>query len=108
MPRSRQHVGVHAGLERPEIHQLDLGPTNVWHYEYHDVVGPAPPEMGAVHVRTPRSVQPCPWTWQHRELPRRCPFFRRRLLHHPFAPVVVEVTWTEQLPPKFSSSVACR
>ena len=120
MPRSCQHVGVHAGLEHSEIHQLDLGPANAWYREYHDAAGPAPPEMGAVHVRTPRSwsapgrcgsrlrrrwaAQPCPWTWQHRELPRRRPFFRRRLPHQPFAPAVVGSARTEQPPPKPSSS----
>ncbi len=55
MSRSCQHVGVHVGLERPGIHQLDLGPTNVWYCEYHDAVGPAPPEMGAEQARTSRS-----------------------------------------------------
>ena len=108
VPRSCQHAGVHAGLERPEIHQLGLGLSCVWHCECHDAVGLAPPECGVEHVQSPRFVQPCSWTWRHHELPRRRPFFRRRLLHHPLAPVVVGSTWTEQLPPKSSSLVACR
>ena len=107
VPRSCQHVGMHAGLEHPEIHQLDLGLSCVWHCKCHDAVGLAPPESGAEHVQSPRFVQPCPWTWQHHKLPRRCPFFHRRPFHHPFAPTVAEVTWMEQLPPKSSSSVAC-
>ena len=107
-PLTQDQAGVHASLERHANHQLDLGSADVWRCERYDTAGPAPLERDAVRAWTPRSVPPCPWTWQRCGHPRRRPFLRRRPLHHPFAPEAVEATRTEQLPPNSSSSVACR